>query len=66
MSDTTTDRVPETDTKRDLVAEFDELRERIHARNPDMTPEDWDELAERWAEEVNARIRARIERGEPV
>jgi len=63
---TTTDRAPETGSKRDVVAEFEELRERIRARNPDMTPEDWDELAERWAEEVNARLRARFARGETV
>lgn len=62
MSKTTTDRVLETDAKRDVVKEFDELRECIHAQNPDMTPEDWDELAERWAAEINARIRARVVR----
>lgn len=36
------------------------IQARIRARNPDMTEADWDELAERWAEEVNEGIRTHV------
>ena len=59
---TATDRQTKPQAERDLVAEFDAIRALIAERNPDMTQEDWDALAEVWAEAINARIRRRVER----
>ena len=62
MAKTATDRQTKPPAERDLVAEFDAIRARIAERNPDMTEEDWDKLAEMWAEAVNERIRQRVVR----
>ena len=42
------------------------LREEIAAANPDMSDEDWDRLADEWAEDVNEGMRdiVRRSRGE--
>ncbi len=49
-------------TGHDLVTEIEAIRARIAERNPDMTEDDWDALAELWAEAINERIRRRVER----
>ena len=42
----------------EAIARVRAIQERIRARNPDMTQDDWDELADRWAEDVDDGIRA--------
>jgi len=44
----------------EAVAEFRRIQARIQARSPDMTQEDWDELGDRWAEDVNEALRAHV------
>ncbi len=44
----------------EAVAAFRRIQARILANNPDMTDDDWEELAERWAEDVDEAIRAHV------
>lgn len=44
----------------EAVAAFRQIQARIQARNPDMTEEDWDELGDRWAEDVNEALRRHV------
>jgi len=57
---------PEPETEPDPLALFEEAQARLRAANPDMTQDDWDRVAEVWIEEVEKRIRLRIQRGQPV
>ena len=47
-------------TREDALARIYRLRAEIAAENPDMTDEDWDALAERWAAEVKAGLAKRV------
>ncbi len=42
--------------------EIRRIRAEIATANPDMTDEDWDELAESWAEDVNEGLREIVRR----
>lgn len=44
----------------EAIAECRRIQAQIQARNPDMTQEDRDELADRWAEDVNEAIRDQV------
>ena len=44
----------------EAVARFRRIQARIQSGNPDMTPGDWAELADRWAEDVNDALRALV------
>lgn len=44
------------------IAVIDRLRAEIAAANPDMSDQDWNAFAERWAEEVNEGLRRHVRR----
>ena len=46
----------------DAVAEIDRLRREIAEANPDLTDEDWDALADEWAEDVKRGMASRGKR----
>lgn len=62
MAQTKTSQPPPPETETDPVALFELAQTLIAERNPNMTEAERQELADLWAEEVNARIRARVER----
>lgn len=45
-----------------LLAEFDALREQIHQRHLDLTPEEWAALADEWSDAVADGLRKRMRR----
>ncbi len=47
---------------REALAEFRRLQDKLRAANPDMTEEDWDTLADEWAEAVNEGLREHVRR----
>ena len=53
-------------SREEAVEELRRLRAEIAEANPDLTDEDWDALAERWAAEVKAALadHVRKSRGE--
>ncbi|MDP9364740.1 MAG: hypothetical protein M3Q10_11040 [Chloroflexota bacterium] len=54
-------------TFEEALAEVQRLQAKIAAANPDLSEEDWDTLADAWAEDVNAALanHVRRSRGEP-
>ena len=49
-------------TREEAVAELRRLRAEVVAANPDLTDEDWDALAERWAADVNPALADHVRR----
>ena len=49
------------------IAEVRRIREQIQASNPDMTPEDWDRIADELTNDVDEGLRRHVRRlrGEP-
>ena len=47
-------------TREQAVARIHQLRAELAEANPDMTDEDWDALAERWAAAVKAGLAERM------
>lgn len=66
VAKTTTTLRPEPQVEPDPVAEFDAARALMAEHTKNLTDQEREELAEHWANEVEARIRARIERGVPT
>ena len=54
------ERERERERRQSLVDEFIALRERIHARRPDLTSEEWAALADEWSEAVSDGLRNRM------
>jgi len=59
---------PVTDdrTTDEILADLQRLRAELRANNPDLSDDDWDALADRWAADVDEGLRAvvRKSRGE--
>ena len=58
--------VPPSPTRKsgaELMADLNRLRAEVRANNPDMTEDDWETPADRWAEDVNEGPRERVRRG---
>jgi hypothetical protein len=66
MSETVTTLPPAPEAEPDPVAEFDAASALMAERTKELTDQERQELAERWANEVKARIRSRIARGLPT
>jgi len=60
MTETTTTIRPTREVEPDPVAEFDAARALMAERTKDLTDQEREELAERWADEIKARTRTRI------
>lgn len=45
---------------REALAAIRTFQDELRRLNPDFTNEDWDRLAEEWAEEVNESLRAHV------
>jgi len=47
-------------TREEAVAKLRRLRAELADANPDLTDEDWDDFASRWAADVNAGLADRV------